>query len=79
MESIAYPTSSGGRDQDAVNQARKQREQSLKHRDMDAKIADETMSEREFAHAIRITEERLEVLKGAMQKKKKKKKSSNIV
>lgn len=73
MESIAYPTSSKESDHEAVNRARKQREQSLKHRDMDAKIADESMNEREFAHAIKVTEERLEELKRAVQKKKRKK------
>lgn len=73
MESIAYPTSSKESDHEAVNRARKQREQSLKHRDMDAKVADESMNEREFAHAIKVTEERLEELKRAVQKKKRKK------
>lgn len=72
MESIAYPTSSEGNDHDALNRARNQREQSLKHRDMDAKIAAEQMNEREFAHAIKVTEERLEELKRAVEKKKKK-------
>lgn len=74
MESMAYPKSSEGSDHEAVNRARKQREQSLKHRDMDAKIADEAMNEREFAYAIKVTEERLEMLKHAVQKKSKKKK-----
>ena len=73
MERIAYPTSSEGSDHEAVNRARKQRAQSLKHRDMDAKIADEAMNEREFAYAIKVTEERLEMLKQAVQKKRKKK------
>ena len=63
MERIAYPTSSETSDHEAVNRARTQREQSLKHRDMDAKIADEAMNEREFAYAIKVTEERLEMLK----------------
>lgn len=71
MESIAYPASSEDNGHDAVNQARKQREQSLRHRDMDAKIADEKMNEREFASAIKVTEERLEELKRAMERKKK--------
>lgn len=78
MESIAYPTRSEGNDHEAVNRARKQREQSLKHRDMDEKIADESMNEREFAHAIKVTEERLEVLKGAVEKKRKKSNAAEV-
>lgn len=78
MDSIAFPASSQGSDRDAVNGARQQREQSLKHRDMDAKIADERMSEREFAHAIRVTEERLEALKNAVQRKRKKSHTADV-
>ena len=72
MESTVFPPATKGSDHDAVNRARKQREQSLKHRDMDAKIGDEGMNEREFDHAIKVTEERLEMLKQAVQKKQKK-------
>lgn len=72
MEGVAYPTSWEGSDHEAVHTARKQREQSLKHRDIHAKIADERMGEKEFAEAIKVTEERLEALKSAIQKKKKK-------
>lgn len=73
MEDNAYPTSSEGSDHEAVRTARKQREQGLKHRDIATKIVDERMSEIEFAEAIKVTEERLEVLKSATEQKKKKK------
>lgn len=69
MEGIAYPISTRGSDQEAVHRARKLREESLKYRDIDRKLADETMDAREFADAIQVTEERLKVLKRAVQRK----------
>ena len=76
MEGVAYPTSREGSDHEAVRTARKQREQSLKHRDIHAKVADDRMSEIEFAEAIKVTEERLEALKGAIEKKKERRQQS---
>lgn len=67
MQGLAYPGSS---DQEAVAQARKQREQSLRNKGLRSKLADVKMSEREVDHAIRVTEEKLGVLKRAVQEKK---------
>lgn len=68
MQGIAYPDSSG--DQEAVAKARRQREQSLRGKGMRKKLADVKMSGREVDHAIRVTEERLDVLKRAVEEKK---------
>lgn len=70
MQGIAYPASPGPQDQAALKKARKQREKSLKGIGMQAKLAEESMSEREMDHAIRVTEQRLEDLKAAVQKRK---------
>lgn len=67
MHGLAYPGSS---DQDTVAQARKQREQSLRDKGLRSKLADLKMSEREVDHAIRVTEEKLGILKRAVQEKK---------
>ena len=68
MQSIAYPASSGPQDQAALKKVRRQREKSLKGQGMQAKLAQESMSEREMDHAIKVTEERLEDLKEAVRK-----------
>lgn len=68
MQGVAYPASSS--DQEAVAQARRQREQSLKGMGMRKMLADVKMGEREVDHAIRVTEERLEVLKRAVKEQK---------
>ena len=70
MEGIAYPASSKFEDQEAVKKARAQREKSLKGQGMQARLALESMKEREVDHAIRVTEERLQELKGALQRKR---------
>lgn len=72
MEGIAYPTSFRGSDQEAVMKARLQREQSLKHRGIRENLAAEKMSKREVDDAIRVTEERLEVLKNTVKKMRRK-------
>ena len=61
-------------DSAAVRKARRQREQSWKDREMQNKRWEEgtTMTEKEFAAAIRATEKRLEGLKSAIQKKRRK-------
>ena len=69
MEGIAYPASSGNPDQKAVKKARSQREKSLRE-GTQARLAAESMKEREVEHAIKVTEERLQELKGAVQRKK---------
>ena len=68
MQSIAYPGSSS--DQEAVAQARRQREQTLRSKSTRNKLADVKMSEREVDHAIRVTEERLAILKRAVEDEK---------
>ena len=67
MQGVAYP---GSNDHEAVAQARRQREQSLRNKGLVSKLADVKMSEREVDHAIRVTEEKLAVLKRAVQEKK---------
>ena len=67
MQGLAYPGSS---DQEAVAQARRQREQSLRSKGLRTKLADVKMSEREVDHAIRVTEEKLRLLKKAVQERK---------
>lgn len=67
MQGVAYP---GNNDQEAVAQARRQREQSLRNKGLRSKLADVKMSEREVDHAIKVTEEKLAMLKSAIQEKK---------
>ena len=68
MEGIASPSKS--QDQEAVRKARHQREKSFKEEGMQARLAVESMKEREVDHAIRIKEERLQDLKEAVQRKR---------
>ena len=70
MESAAYPTAAPDSDHEALKRARRQREQSLKHRASKDKMAEENMSEREIDNAIRATEARLEVLKKTIKKRR---------
>ena len=67
MQGVAYPESN---DQEAVAQARRQREQNLRNKGLRSKLADVKMSEREVDHAIKVTEEKLAMLKSAIQEKK---------
>ena len=67
MQGVSYPESS---DREAVAQARRQREQTLRNKGLRSKLADVKMSEREVDHAIRVTEEKLGVLKRAVQEKR---------
>ncbi|KAI4172322.1 MAG: hypothetical protein LQ343_003580 [Gyalolechia ehrenbergii] len=70
MEGASYPTA-------GVHQSpaeiRRQRGQYVQSQGFKAKMAEEKMSEREVDHAIRVTEEKLEALKAAVQKKRRKK------
>ena len=67
MQGVAYPESS---DREAVVQARRQREQSLRSKGLRSKLEDLKMSEREVDHAIKMTEQKLAVLKRAIQERK---------
>lgn len=67
MQDVAYPAP---QDQAALKKARKQRERSLKGGGIKAKLAEESMSEREMDHAIEVTEKRLGDLKDAVQKRR---------
>ena len=69
MERIAYPAVSDHDSTDAVAKARTQRQLALKGKSVKARLAEEAMSEREVDDAIRITEERLAVLKGVVEQK----------
>lgn len=69
MEGTAYPASSRDPDQKAVKKARAQMEKSLRE-GTQARLAAESMKEREVEQAIKVTEERLQELKGAVQRKK---------
>ncbi|KAL8636871.1 MAG: hypothetical protein Q9228_005789 [Teloschistes exilis] len=72
MQDASYPASSstGHRSSSKLHARRGRPVQSQWYR---AKIADEAMSEREVDHAIRVTEEKLQALKEAMQKKSRQK------
>ena len=67
MQGLAYPDS--GPDHEALARARKQRKQSLKGRATKRLLADLKMSDREVEHAIRVTEEKLGVLKRSIEEK----------
>ena len=67
MQGVEYP---GSGDRDAVAEARRQREQTLRKKGLRSKLEDMKMSEKEVDHAIRITEQKLAVLKRAIQEKK---------
>lgn len=67
MQGAAYPESS---DREAVTQARRHREQSLRSKGLRSKLEDLKMSEREVDHAIKVTEQKLAVFKRAVQEKK---------
>lgn len=67
MQGMAYP---GHQDYDAMLKATKQREKTLKDKAMRSKLADVKMSEREVDQAIWVTEEKLRVLKRAVEQKK---------
>lgn len=48
----------------------KERQKVLSGKDVEARLREERMTEREMQDAIRVTQERLDVLKGVMEKKK---------
>ena len=67
MQGVAYP---GSNDNEAVTQARRQREQTLRSKGLRSKLEDLKMSEREVDHAIMVTEQKLAVLKRAVNERK---------
>lgn len=48
----------------------KERQKILRSRNLEVRLSEESMTEREMGDAIRITQERLEVLEGVMERKK---------
>ncbi len=73
MDRLAYPAGAGSGDDDsAAAKARKQRdrERALAGKSMESRLVREKMSEREVDDAIRVTQERLEALKGVVEKRK---------
>ena len=68
MEGASYPASSG---QKSPAEVRAKRPQFLQSQGFKARMAEEKMSDREVNHAIKVTEEKLEALKLAVQKKRK--------
>ena len=67
MQGVAFPDSR--HDQEVVAQARRQREATLKGKGVRKALGDVKMSDREVDHAIRVTEERLGILKRAVNEK----------
>lgn len=64
MQSVAYPVPNS--DAEALAKLKKQRQQNLKGKGVRDKLEGLRMSEMEVDQAIRITEEKLEVLKKAV-------------
>ncbi len=71
MEGLAYPANTKREDPVAVRKKR-ERDIKAKGRGLRARLADERMSEREVDEAIRVTEDRLRVLKRVVGRKKNK-------
>lgn len=69
MQGVAYPDSSSN-DQETIKRARKQRELSLRSKGTSKLLVDVKMGEREVDHAIRVTEEKLGVLKRSVEEQK---------
>lgn len=69
MQGASFPSAGAGKSPADI---RRQRGQHLRSQGFKAKIAEEKMSEREVDHAIRVTEEKLEALKAAVQRKRRK-------
>lgn len=68
MQSVFYPIPDS--DAEALARLKKQRQQSLKGKGVRDKVERLRMSEREVDHAIRVTEEKLGVLKRAVKESK---------
>jgi hypothetical protein len=76
LEGLAPGDGAGiGRTKDAKQDSKiklKQRQKILGGKDVEAKLNEERMSEREMEDAIRVTQERLHVLKDVVEKRKSK-------
>lgn len=59
-----------GGDKVEQKRLRKERQQVLKAKEVEARIREEKMSEKEMAEALRVTRERLEVLEGVVEMRK---------
>lgn len=71
MDGLSYPVvGAGSGDDSPAAKARKQRERVLAGKSMESKLLKEKMSEREVEDAIRVTQEKLEALKGVVEKRK---------
>lgn len=73
MDRLVYPGGAGSEtDHSAAAKASKQRERerALAGKSMESRLLREKMSEREVDDAIRVTQERLEALKGVVEKRK---------
>lgn len=69
MERLSHPVMTDGSDEAAIK-ARKQRERALSGKGIESRLLEEKMSEREVDNAIKVTQERLEALKGVVEKRK---------
>ncbi|KAI9871895.1 MAG: hypothetical protein M1830_002321, partial [Pleopsidium flavum] len=69
MDGLSYPAMAGGRDE-AASKPRKQRERAVRGKGIESRVLDEKLSEREIDNAIEVTQERLETLKGVVERRK---------
>ncbi|KAL8947988.1 MAG: hypothetical protein Q9222_005783 [Ikaeria aurantiellina] len=74
MQDSKYPVMAGHM---SPSEVRAKRSHHLRSQGFKARLAEERMKEREVEHAIRVTEEKLEALKAAVQTKKKKRKKDD--
>ena len=71
MEGVSLPKAGGSKHSDTNTKAKaKQRNKILNDKDVAARLREEKMSEREVEEAIRVTQERLNALKGVVNKNK---------
>ncbi len=68
MQDVSYPVPNS--DAEALKRLKKQRQQSLKGKEVRRQVEGMRMSEREVENAIRVTEEKLGVLKRAVEEGK---------
>ena len=78
LESFAFPdaASNGG---DHQTRLRLKNRRSKNERDLDTRLRDEKMTEREIEDAIRVTHERLETLQHVIEKRKREHQADNTV
>lgn len=68
MQSTAYPVPNS--DTDVLARLKKQRQQNLRGKGLREKVEGLRMNDREVDHAIKVTEEKLSVLKRAVEESK---------